>query len=137
MKIKEVNIGKEIYEKWKISGKTKASLADTIGIYRQNIDKSHFDRESLPSNVIAKASDALNFNFFSLFYDESLGDFSETTDNGSSEASGNPKVPVSGHDVRLYLNEISHLKDKIEMYKAQLEDKEQLISVLKEVLSKK
>ena len=67
MKIERVHLGKIIQEKMEERGLIKAQFAKLIGIKRQNIDKTVFEKESLDTNMLCKISEVLDCNFFYYF----------------------------------------------------------------------
>lgn len=74
MEIKNVNLGQEIAKLIIERGMTKAQLADSIGVKRQNINRDVLDKKSLDSQLIARISEKLDYNLFSLFISNNQND---------------------------------------------------------------
>lgn len=72
--IKRVNIGKIIKEKVVAKGMTQAQFARLIGMQRQNVNKTVFDKSSIDSNLLCVISEILDCNFFKYYQ-------SDKTDN--------------------------------------------------------
>lgn len=67
MNITRVNIG-EIIEQIVIErGLSKAQFASKMGIARQNVVKTIFEKHSLDSDVLCRASEVLDCNLFNYF----------------------------------------------------------------------
>jgi transcriptional regulator with XRE-family HTH domain len=64
-----VHIGKELEERFKISGMTVKSFASRIGRSPKNIYEL-FERPSIDTQILKKASEALHYNFFKLYCDD-------------------------------------------------------------------
>lgn len=67
MKINRINIGEVIRMKVAEKGISKAAFAKSIGIQRQNIDKSVFERMSLDTELLCRISEQLECNLFLLY----------------------------------------------------------------------
>ena len=77
MKIKRINIGEIIRDKVLEKGISKAAFAKSIGIQRQNIEKTVFERISLDTELLCRISEQLECNLFSYYQSE---DGCNTTD---------------------------------------------------------
>ena len=77
MKIKRINIGEIIRDKVLEKGISKAAFAKSIGIQRQNIEKTVFERISLDTELLCRISEQLECNLFSYYQNE---DGCNTTD---------------------------------------------------------
>lgn len=77
MKIKRINIGEIIRDKVLEKGISKAAFAKSIGIQRQNIEKTVFERISLDTELLCRISEQLECNLFSYYQSE---DECNTTD---------------------------------------------------------
>jgi transcriptional regulator with XRE-family HTH domain len=64
-----VHIGKELEERFKVSGMTVKSFASRIGRSPKNIYEL-FERPSIDTQILKKASEALHYNFFKLYCDD-------------------------------------------------------------------
>ncbi|MDY5632500.1 MAG: helix-turn-helix transcriptional regulator [Bacteroidaceae bacterium] len=67
MKIQRVNIGNEIFLRVKDKGLSQAQFADAIGLKRQNVKKTVFDKESVDTNLLCRISEVLDCNFFDYY----------------------------------------------------------------------
>ena len=76
MKIEEVNLGQVILGIITEKGINKAQFADSIGIRRQNVNRDVFDRASLDTSLVARISEFLDVNLFSLFVVNNQNDYS-------------------------------------------------------------
>lgn len=64
-----VHIGKEMERRFASSGLTKKAFASRIGRTPKNLYEL-FERPSIDTQVLKKASEALHFNFFKLYCEE-------------------------------------------------------------------
>ena len=67
MEIKKVNLGELIRKKVEESGLTQAKFAELIGLQRQNVKKTVFDKHGLDTDLLCVISEVLNCNFFNYF----------------------------------------------------------------------
>lgn len=67
MKIRRVNIGELIKQTVDEKGWSSAHFAKQIGIQRQNVTKSVFQKKSLDTNLLCVISEVLEFNFFDYY----------------------------------------------------------------------
>jgi transcriptional regulator with XRE-family HTH domain len=67
MKIERVNIGEIIKKKVEESGSSFASFAKSIGIQRQNLEKTVFGKKSIDTDMLSEISEKLNFDFFQYY----------------------------------------------------------------------
>lgn len=72
MKINRLNIGQEVRIKVEESGITKAKFAELLGIARQNIEKTVFQKHSLDTDLLCNISEVLNYNFFDYYKSNSV-----------------------------------------------------------------
>lgn len=70
MKMKRINIGLEVKSKVEEAGLSKAKFAELLGIARQNIDKTVFQKHSLDTDLLCNISEVLNCNFFDYYKSE-------------------------------------------------------------------
>lgn len=75
MKIKEVNLGAHAYNLLCNSGRSKAELANYLGVRRQNINRSVFDKKSLDTDTVRRLSEFFDYNLFSLFVEDDQNDY--------------------------------------------------------------
>lgn len=67
MKINRLNIGQEVRNKVEENGMSKAKFAELLGIARQNIEKTVFQKHSLDTDLLCNISEVLNCNFFDYY----------------------------------------------------------------------
>lgn len=67
MKITRINLGEVIKEKVEEKGFSQAEFARLIGVARQNIVKTVFDKQSLDTNMLCVISEVLECNLFDYF----------------------------------------------------------------------
>ena len=85
--MKNIHIGKEIEKRLAYLRMTKTEFAKRIGMLQQNINRV-IDNRSIDTDKLQKISDALGFNFFTLYTDN--GDKSITI-GGKAKAETNDK----------------------------------------------
>jgi len=74
MKINRINLGEIIREKVEQSGMSKAKFAESVGIARQNIEKTVFQKRSLDTNLLCEISEVLKCNLFDYFKSNTVDD---------------------------------------------------------------
>ena len=67
MKIERINLGEIIREKVGEIGLSQAEFARRIGIARQNVVKTVFEKASLDTNLLCEISEVLDCNMFDYF----------------------------------------------------------------------
>lgn len=67
MKIDRINLGELIREEVAKRGMSKAKFAESVGIARQNIEKTVFQKQSLDTNLLCQISEVLECNLFDCF----------------------------------------------------------------------
>jgi transcriptional regulator with XRE-family HTH domain len=67
MKIERVNIGEIIRKKIEERGSSFASFAKSIGIQRQNLEKTVFGKKSIDTDMLSEISEKLDFDFFQYY----------------------------------------------------------------------
>ena len=72
MKINRLNIGQEVRKKVEESGMSKAKFAELLGVARQNIEKTVFQKCSLDTDLLCNISEVLNCNFFDYYKSDNL-----------------------------------------------------------------
>lgn len=72
MKIERVDIGSVVRELVEKSNMSKAEFAKTVGIARQNIEKTVFQKASLDTDLLCRISEVLDCNLFDYYRDKSL-----------------------------------------------------------------
>ena len=72
MKVNRLNIGEEVRKKVDERGLSKAKFAELLGIARQNIEKTVFQKHSLDTDLLCNISEVLNCNFFDYYKSNDL-----------------------------------------------------------------
>ena len=98
MKISRVNIGNLIKQVVERKGWSSAYFAKQIGIQRQNITKSVFQKESLDTNLLCVISEVLEYNFFDYYKSEELG-CNDSDYNKPKEVTAVLKLSIDGLEV--------------------------------------
>jgi len=73
MKIRRLNIGELILQKVEEKKINKKKFAESIGIQRQNINKSVFEKHSIDTDLLCAISEVLECNFFDYFATKESG----------------------------------------------------------------
>ena len=77
MKINRINIGEIIRDKVEEKGLSQAEFARRIGLHRQNIVKTVFDKPSVDTNLLCQISEVLECNLFDYFKSNNEDDAKE------------------------------------------------------------
>ena len=77
MKINRVSLGTIIKNKVEEKGLSQAEFARRIGLQRQNIVRTVFEKESLDTNLLCVISEVLDCNFFNYFQSDNVEDRKE------------------------------------------------------------
>jgi len=77
MKIERINIGEIIREKVTEKGLSDAEFARSVGIARQNVKKTVFEKASLDTNLLCEISEVLECNLFDYFKSNNADDKTE------------------------------------------------------------
>lgn len=85
MEINKVNLGELIRQKVEEAGLSQAKFAELIGLQRQNIKKTVFEKHGLDTDLLCVISEVLDCNFFNYF----------TPCNISNYSTGKAKVKIS------------------------------------------
>lgn len=117
-----VHIGHAIEEKLQELKLSKTQFGRRIGIPQQNVNRI-LEKESIDTAKLVLISNALNFNFFTLFCSNSIAT-SVHTEGDYSPASRDGNVSVVVGD--------SVLAERVKSLEALLAEKERLIKVLME-----
>lgn len=67
MKVERVNLGELIHSLVRDKGMSDSAFAQSIGLKRQNVKKTVFEKASLDTNLLCRISEALGCNFFDYF----------------------------------------------------------------------
>ena len=77
MKIERINLGEIIREMVEEKGFSNAEFARQIGVQRQNIVKTVFEKPSLDTNMLCTISEVLGCNLFDYFKSNAANDKTE------------------------------------------------------------
>lgn len=76
MKLKRINLGEIIRQKVEELGISQAEFAKSIGIARQNVKKTVFEKTSLDTDLVCVISQFLDCNLFDYYKDCNNFDYS-------------------------------------------------------------
>jgi len=82
MKINRINLGEMVRQQVEEKHLSKAKFAESVGIARQNIEKTVFQKHSIDTDLLCRISEVLECNFFDYFQDM---DSSNTKDYTTKE----------------------------------------------------
>ena len=77
MKIKRINLGELIKSLVEAKGMSQAQFARLIGIQRQNINKTVFEKSSIDTDLLCVISEVLECNLFDYFKSDEIDDKKE------------------------------------------------------------
>lgn len=144
--LKDVHVGSEIDKRRNQLGLTKSELGRKIGVPQQHINRI-LERETMETKRLYKVSQALDFNFFSLFCGSSPNVSANLAavsfEGDANNIIGNPELVAqltkAQTEVDNQKETILLLKEQIESLNAQirrldsnLKDKDAIIELLKE-----
>lgn len=106
MKISRVNIGAIVREKVEEKGLSQAEFARQIGIQRQNVVKTVFDKASLDTNLLCNISEVLDCNLFDYFKSNNGNDKTElratiTIEMGQEKKDRSVRFVFGENDIKL------------------------------------
>ena len=146
VELKEVHIGKAIKERLEELKMTKTEFGRLIGVPQQHVNRI-FERETIETTKLIKICRALDFNFFALFckFPTNISAYLSAVALGNGDANNNlgetavlsqlevmkvklEKAEGTEKDLR---DQISGLKDNVEQLKSNLQDKDEIINLLK------
>ena len=146
IELKEVHIGKAIKERLEELKMTKTEFGRLIGVPQQHVNRI-FERETIETKKLIKICRALDFNFFALFckFPTNISAYLSADALGNGDANNNlgetavlsqlevmkvklEKAEGTEKDLR---DQISGLKDNVEQLKSNLQDKDEIINLLK------
>lgn len=146
VELKEVHIGKAIKERLEVLKMTKTEFGRLIGVPQQHVNRI-FERETIETKKLIKICRALDFNFFALFckFPTNISAYLSAVALGNGDANNNlgetavlsqlevmkvklEKAEGTEKDLR---DQISGLKDNVEQLKSNLQDKDEIINLLK------
>ena len=106
MKISRVNIGAIVREKVEEKGLSQAEFARQIGIQRQNVVKTVFEKASLDTNLLCNISEVLDCNLFDYFKSNNGNDKTElratiTIEMGQEKKDRSVRFVFGENDIKL------------------------------------
>ena len=106
MKITRVNIGAIVKDKVDETGMSQAEFARRIGIQRQNVVKTVFDKASLDTNLLCNISEVLDCNLFDYFKSNEQNDKTElkatiTIEMGKEKKDRSVRFVFGENDIKL------------------------------------
>ena len=140
IKLNEVHIGREIKSRFLASQMSKSEFGRQIGVSQQHVNRL-FDKESVDTDRLSKISLALGFNFFSLYCEEaptkvsanlsavSIGDGEATNTIGDESLASQVEKYKQAAEIARSTETL--LREQIEQLKSSLDDKIEIINLLK------
>ena len=130
MLIKSIDIGSEIRRRLNAVGMPKKDFCESIGISAQNLRRIT-DSAKISTDMLVKVSEALEFNFFSLWCDEAqpANTTLRAVNYGTGAAvygDGNSSIDVSACDAVT----LEGLRRENEVLRQALKDKQMIIDLL-------
>lgn len=106
MKIERINLGEIIRAMVEEKGLTNAEFARQIGVQRQNIVKTVFEKASLDTNMLCTISEVLDCNLFDYFKSNSTDDKTElkatiTIEMGKEKKDRTVRFVFGENDIKL------------------------------------
>lgn len=122
---KDVHIGYAINKKLQELRMSKTEFGRRIGIPQQNVNRI-LEKDTIDTGKLAKISDVLSFNFFTLFCDEEVAELRQAGRDYVERG----KITHSGTEYAASSAAVSDLREQIAQLKSQLADKERIIQLL-------
>lgn len=119
---KTVHIGLAIYEKLQELKMSKTEFGRRIGIPQQNVNRI-LEKDTIDTGKLIKVSEALKFNFFSLYCEE--------TPRVEVRTHGNYSPASDSGDVSVVVGD-TVLAERVEMLQRLIKEKDERIIELKE-----
>lgn len=144
--IKHVHVGQAIDKRRNELGLSKSELGRKIGVPQQHINRI-LERETMETNRLIKVSEALDFNFFSLFcprqHNISAHLAAVSLDGNANNLIGDAELAVQlssekketenlRETIKLLKEQIESLNSQILRLDSNLKDKDIIIELLKE-----
>ena len=144
--IKNVHVGEAIDRRRNELGLSKSELGRRIGVPQQHINRI-LERETMETNRLFKVSEALDFNFFSLFcpvqHQISAYLAAVTLDGNANNNIGDTEIAAQltkeqavvesqKETIKLLKEQIDSLNAQITRLDSNLKDKDAIIELLKE-----
>lgn len=144
--IKNVHVGEAIDKRRNELGLSKSELGRRIGVPQQHINRI-LERETMETNRLVKVSEALDFNFFTLFcpvqHQISAYLAAVTLDGNANNNIGDTEIAAQltkeqavvesqKETIKLLKEQIDSLNAQITRLDSNLKDKDAIIELLKE-----
>lgn len=110
----KVNIGLAIEQRINALGISKSELARRLGIAQQNVNKLVFERQSIDTEKLVEISQALDFDFFSLYSSALGGDDEEGAVQRNGNNSPHVKQIIGSDDSETVRSLLSMIQQKDE-----------------------
>lgn len=150
IKLNKVHIGEEIKKRLDDKKMSKSEFARRIGAQQQHINRV-FEKDTIETKRLVAVSEALDFNFFSLFCDNpnnvfaylaavSLGDGNAINLSGDAALLAqievlNTKISGLERERDAFAGQIESFKRNVEQLESNLRDKDEIISLIKQTKS--
>lgn len=150
IKLNKVHIGEEIKKRLDEKKMSKSEFARRIGAQQQHINRV-FEKDTIETKRLVAVSEALDFNFFSLFCDNpnnvfaylaavSLGDGNAINLSGDAALLAqievlNTKISGLERERDAFAGQIESFKRNVEQLESNLRDKDEIISLIKQTKS--
>ena len=133
--IKHVHVGQAIDKRRNELGLSKSELGRKIGVPQQHINRI-LERETMETSRLIKVSEALDFNFFSLFCPKqhhiSAHLAAVSLDGNANNLIGDAELENLRETIKLLKEQIESLNSQILRLDSNLKDKDIIIELLKE-----
>lgn len=137
--LKNANIGPEIAKRLDAIGMSKSEFGRRIGVQQQHVNRL-LGRDTIDLRRLYRICEVLDFNFFALFCElpRSINaSYSAISEKGDAQyIFGNDglvaQLELQKKELEMINSSKDEHKDRIEQYKSQLQDKEEIIALLKE-----
>lgn len=144
--LKDVHVGSEIDKRRNQLGLTKSELGRKIGVPQQHINRI-LERETMETKRLYKVSQALDFNFFSLFcgyspnvsaslaavsFEGDANNIVGSLELGVQLTKAQTEVDNQKETILLLKEQIESLNAQIRRLDSNLKDKDAIIELLKE-----
>lgn len=146
IKVSPVHVGHAIENRRKELGISKSELGRRIGVTQQHVNRI-LERETMETNRLYNVSEALDYNFFTLFcpvqhqicaylaavaVDENAHNTVGDSEIAAQLSNAQAEVENQKETIRLLKNQIESLNTQIARLDSNLKDKDAIIELLKE-----
>ena len=146
IELKDVHIGHEIQKRVEELGISKSEFARRIGVQQQHVNRI-LERDTMETKKLVSICRALDFNFFALYcqFPTSVNAYLAAVALGDGDANNNIGDAVALSQIEVFKeriigleenketlkDQIRILKDTIDLLKTQLNDKNEMLNLLK------